>query len=184
MTKYLVHILILMAIAFVLVTVLNNQEHDELPAFAQEDVIAKTHKAKISIKSTSNVTPSLQQLNYLQTDYSALWAHLNHLYNTNNVEAGKEYYTEDFFKAICKKQAPIRGIISRKDKEHNITITEWARDGLVCVGIDSNVVLEYQNAQNEKTHTKATVAFALLFQGEHWRLDAIQFLNEEKYTLE
>lgn len=183
MTKYLIHILILVTIAFVMVTVLNNQEHDELPAFAQVDTIAETHEAAIAIKSTSRVIPSEQQLTFLKTDYSALWAHLNHLYNTNDVAAGKEYYTEDFFKAICEQPAPISRVLNRKDTQHNITITEWARDGLVCVGIDSNVILEYQDDQNETSYTKATIAFALLFQGEHWRLDAIEFINEEKYTL-
>ena len=164
-------------------TVLTNQQSDELPAFARIDKISRAHKTDIEIKTTSIVKPNEQQLAQLKLDYNALWAHLNHLYNTNDVETGKEYYTEGFFKAISIQAKPIHGVFNRKDQEHDITITEWARDGLVCVGIDSNVVLKYQNTKEEIQYTKATIAFALLFEGEHWRIDAINFLSEENYTL-
>lgn len=183
MTKYLIHIFFLVLIAFIVITVLKNQNNETLPSFASVDEIVKSHKTSIQTKVQSIMKPTAQQIEILENDYAAVWAHLNHLYNTNEVEAGKEYYTEDFFKSICNKTNPIKNLFSRKDLKHNLHITEWARDGLVCIATDSNVILEYQTAETELSYTKAHIAVALLLQGEHWRIDAIEFLNEENTTL-
>lgn len=181
--KYFIHIFCIVLIAFVVITVLKNQKQEELPTFVKVDEIAKAHKTEISTSVQSFMKPTEQQIELLEKDYSAMWGHLNHLYASNEVEAGTEYYTEDFFKAICLKTSPVKALLQRKDVKHKLTITEWARDGLVCVGIDSNVILKYQTLQNETFYTKATIAFALLLQGEHWRIDGLKFIEEKKYIV-
>lgn len=183
MTKYLIHIFFVVLVAFVVMTILKNQKEEKLPAFAQVDHIALNHDPKIQTTISSTISPSREQIAILEKDYASIWAHLNHLYASNEVEVGKEYYTKDFFKAISKNASRMQSILKRTDLEHHLEITEWARDGLVCIATDSNVTIEYQTAQKEKFYTKATLVVALLLQGEHWRIDAIEFLNEENIKL-
>ncbi len=184
MFKYVIHTCFIMTIAFVVVMVLKNQKNNAIPAFAQIDTIAGRNKfPELTVQVKSMVIPNEQQIRQFELDYLAIWAHLNHLYNTNDVEAGKEYYTEDFFRAVCHRIKPIRNILERNDITHNTTIKNWSKDGLVCVGIDSNVLLQYRHHQGKTDTVLAHIAFTLLLQGEHWRIDAIEFLHEENYTI-
>lgn len=156
------------------------QSKGELPVFMRADEISRLHETKININIRSPYRPSNYELKKLEEDYSNLWAHLNHLYQTNDVEAGKEYYTEDWFKFICnspqKLQLPLN---SRTDSIHNLSILNWSTDHLVCTAIDSNVVFKYKNPTRKE---KATIAVVLLFQGDNWRLDALRILNIKPLT--
>jgi len=68
-----------------------NERNGEKPIFLRDDKIADTHQTKIKVSVNSIYKPDPIQLKTLQKDYNNLWAHLNHLYETNDVEAGKKY---------------------------------------------------------------------------------------------
>lgn len=158
------------------------QRNSQLPVFLLTDTIAKEHHTEINISISSLYKPDTAEIEILKQDYSAIWAHLNHLYETNDVEKGKEYYTEDWFKQICSHldNKLVPNEVYRKDVEHNLVIENWANDGLVCTAIDRNVVFKYTYANSHTIITKATIAVVLLLQGDHWRIDAIRIINEEK----
>lgn len=155
-----------------------SERNGELPVFMRADLIAENHQTKIDVQVHAIYQPDSFQLEMLKKDYSNIWAHLNHLYHTNDVEAGKEYYTEDWFKQIAghytrKTSSPV----SREDLKHELHIQNWAEDGLVCSLIDSNVVIQYRLTDGKQLRTeKIHLAMALLLQGNHWRVDAIKVL--------
>ncbi len=156
-----------------------NERKGELPIFMRADLIAENHQTKIDVQLHSIYQPDSFQLAMLKKDYSNIWAHLNHLYQTNEVEAGKEYYTEDWFKQITghyrgKASSPV----SRKDLQHELHIQNWSEDGLVCSLIDSNVVVHYRFPNEKQPRVeKMHLAMALLLQGDHWRIDAMRVLK-------
>jgi hypothetical protein len=115
----------------------------------------------------------------LQKDYANIWAHLNHLYQTNDVEAGKEFYTEDWFKQICSHyRNKIDTQIDRKDLNHFLEIQNWSSDGLICTAIDKNVNFIYNYPNHQIKKTRADIAVILHFQGDNWRIDALKILKE------
>ena len=65
------------------------QVKSEMPIFLRSDVIAQSHHTNIDIKVRCLFPPAESEVEMLKSDYSNLWAHLNHLYATNDVEAGK-----------------------------------------------------------------------------------------------
>jgi hypothetical protein len=151
----------------------------EKPIFLQTDEIAHTHQTLINTKIHSLIEPDSFQLETLKTDYSNLWAHLNHLYTTNDIETGKEYYTEDWFKQLNNQYTgKTKAAIVREDKEHNLHIINWDDDNLLCTAIDSNAVLCYYYPDKTIKKTKATLAIVLLLQGDHWRVDALRVISE------
>ncbi len=160
-----------------------NQRSDEKPVFLRTDAIALAHQTSMAVCVESPEKPTAEQLAALTVDYANLWAHLNHLYSTNDVEAGKEYYTEAWFNQLCSHYAGVQPTaISRRDDRHELHLQNWSTDGLVCTALDSNVVLTYQYPDQSAKTTRATIAIALLFQGDHWRIDALRILNESTIT--
>lgn len=156
-----------------------NVRNEEKPVFLRTDEIALNHQTNIQTTIHSVYKPDSLQLETLKKDYSNIWAHLNHLYASNDVEAGKEYYTEDWFKQICSHYNGIQQpLVTRRDEQHELHIQNWASDGLVCTAIDSNVILHYQYPDKANKTTKANLAVVLLFQGDHWRIDAIRVIDE------
>jgi hypothetical protein len=174
----LILIITLIAVFFFLQGRLENKEQ-VLPVFLQQDTIARAHQTKINVKIHSLFIPDSVQVEALKKDYSNLWGHLNHLYTTNDVHAGKEYYTEGWFRQITRhytgaKPQPIK----RTDENHELHIKNWSSDGLVCSAIDSNVVFRYKFPDGTTQTSRANIAIVLLFQGDHWRIDALRVLNE------
>ncbi len=184
MAKYLVHIFFVVLAILAVVVFVSRQETTVLPTFVKTDEIADVHTSKVKLTAETIVDISEEAQEQFKADYSNLWAHLNHLYSTNDVERGKEYYTEDFFKSICKNkhllQAPN---IIREDISHDVVLQSWSWDALVCVGVDTQVILKYIVKDKEPYYTKSKVAFALLFQGDHWRIDGMKFIEEKKYNI-
>lgn len=156
-----------------------NEQKGEKPAFLRHDIIAEVHQTKIKVNIHSIYKPDSVQLETLIKDYGNLWAHLNHLYETNDVEAGKEYYTEDWFKQINHHYNGIQQpSCKRSDEQHELHIENWAWDALVCAVSDSNVIFHYQYPDNTLKTTKANLELVLLFQGDHWRIDALRVISE------
>jgi hypothetical protein len=156
-----------------------NTNESEIPVFLSQDQIAEDHQTKILIYTHSLYQPDSLQQDILKKDYSNIWAHLNHLYATDDVKKGKDYYTEDWFKKITKHdQGIIPPAFSRTDQQHELHIENWAWDGLACTAIDSNLVLKYYHQNHLFKTTKAHIAVVLLYQGDHWRLDALRVINE------
>lgn len=150
------------------------------PAFLSTDAIANAHQTKVEVSVNSIYKPDPEQLEIVKRDYSNLWAHLNHLYATNDVVAGKEYYTEPWFRQLCshyKNGVEVTGI-RREDVSHHLTIQNWASDGLVCTAIDNNLVFNYHYPDKSFVTTRANIALVLLYQGDHWRIDAMRVINE------
>lgn len=149
------------------------------PIFLEVDQTALNHHTKIQISVESIYKPNQFQLEVLKNDYANIWAHLNHLYQTNEVEVGKEYYTEDWFKQLCSTyEKPIKNPIQRTDLNHELHIKNWSTDALVCTAIDSNVVFKTTYPNQKTTQSLATLAVVLHFQGDHWRIDALKILSE------
>lgn len=151
----------------------------EKPVFLRTDKIAETHHTKIDIRVHSLHEPDSAEQAALKKDYGNLWAHLNNLYGTNDIEAGKEYYTEDWFKQINHHyEGIIKPVVTRTDEQHQLHIQNWATDGLVCTAIDSNVVFKYSYADKPVQLSRVHLAVVLLYQGDHWRLDAMRVLDQ------
>jgi hypothetical protein len=155
-----------------------------LPVFLQYDPIAKAHNSAIDLTvHCGGLRPNESQLEILKTSYDALWAHLNYLYRSNDVEKGKEYYTEEWFRVLCKDNPPAFLLpVTRLDITHDLHVIDWSTDGLVCALVDSNVNLKYTystaRGRDSSIYTKANYAITLLFQGDHWRLDAFHLMGE------
>lgn len=179
MIRYvLIFIIGVTALYFFLQGRLNNHE-ETLPVFLQQDKLATAHQTKISVQVHSLFKPDSIQLETLKKDYSNLWAHLNHLYATNDVNAGKEYYTEGWFKQITRHYTGAHPQpLQRTDENHELHIQNWSGDALVCSLIDSNVVFTYRLPDGTLQNSRANLAMVLLFQGDHWRIDALRVLQE------
>jgi len=154
------------------------QRSSEKPVFMQNDLIAESHQTEIDIKIHSLYRPDSFQLSMLKKDYSNIWAHLNYLYETNDVEKGKEYYSEKWFKQIANHYKDVsETMVTRHDKTHQLHIINWSEDGLICNLIDSNVQLHYTFPNKTTQDYTNTIAMALVFQGDHWRIDAMKVLE-------
>jgi hypothetical protein len=156
-----------------------NERNGEKPVFLRTDKIAEVHRTKINVSIHSIYRPDSTQLEVLKKDYSNLWAHLNYLYETNDVETGKAYYTEGWFKQINHHfSGTLNTGIKRSDLQHELHIENWAADGLVCTVTDSNLVFHYQYPDNTTRTSKANLQMVLLYQGDHWRIDALRMKYE------
>jgi hypothetical protein len=179
MIRLLFIILISMTVTLLFLQGRLNERNGKKPVFLSNDEIADAHHTTINVSYHSIYKPDSFQLETLKKDYSNLWAHLNHLYATNEVEAGKEYYTEDWFKQIYHHHnGKIDAKIKRNDEQHELHIQNWAWDGLVCAATDSNVILHYQYPDKSFKTTKANLELVLLYQGDHWRIDALRVIGE------
>ena len=155
--------------------------NDELPVFLRTDKRALAHHTQIQTTIHSLYRPDSLQLETLKKDYANAWAHLNYLYATNNVEAGKEYYTEDWFKQMVRHyNGKVKTNIIRYDEQHHLHIQNWASDGLACTAIDSNLVFKTIYPGNKIRRSRVHLAVVLLFQGDHWRIDALRVLRKEQ----
>lgn len=157
-----------------------NERTGEKPVFLREDTITAAHQTNIHITARSLYKPDSVQIEALKKDYSNLWAHLNHLYETNDIETGKEYYTEDWFKQINHHyNGKLRFTIKRSDLQHEVHIENWSSDGLVCTLTDSNLIFRYQYPDQTIRKTKVILEMVLLYQGDNWRIDALRLKKEE-----
>lgn len=150
----------------------------EKPIFLDVDGISSSQSTSIVTTIHSFYKPNAGQLVAFKRDYAAIWAHLNYLYSTGDVAKGKEYYTQDWFKMICNEyKQPLSTNITRYDASHNLHIINWSFDGLVCNIIDSNVVIKTYYKNNLIDSVKSSYAIALLFQGDHWRIEGLKQLD-------
>lgn len=155
-----------------------------LPGFLRHDLLAAEHNSAITVTvDCGGLRPNEVQLDKLSKDYDALWAHLNYLYQTNDVEKGKEHYTEEWFRLICNSN-PVAYLlpVTRTDLSHNLHIIDWSTDGLVCAAIDSKVQFRYSYITSGKkdsaVYCQTNFAITLLYQGDNWRIDALHILSE------
>jgi hypothetical protein len=173
---------VVLAVAFLFLQSRQIDRGFELPIFLRQDTVAADHDPDICITVGSRVRPTPAQLEALVTDYSALWAHLNHLYRTNDVRAGKEYYTEEWFRLVCLHNPAVLPLpVVRQDLSHDVRIIDWSSDGLVCTLVDSNLIFRYVYSLSPGIDSVAfstvSVAIGLLYQGDHWRIDAWRYLD-------
>lgn len=166
-------------VAYLVLEGISNKQMTILPPFLLNDNIAEKHRTNIKLISEAPITPTPYNLEILKTDYQNIWAHLNHLYQTNDVIAGKEYYTEAWFKQLTHQfENKTINPILRKDLQHELHLQNWSTDALVCTAIDSNLVFQYTLPNKKIKYTKANLAIVLLYQGDHWRIDAMRILEE------
>lgn len=175
------YLLALLAVLIFTVLTLRSKHYErsgKLPIYLKADPIAEGHETVINFKNHSKIKIDEGEVDKLLKDYKSLWAHLNYLYTSGDVVAGKEYYTEDFFKSLCVEDEynpPFT--IKRQDLEHNFYLQNWSKDNLVCTLIDSNAVFKHSFPSGKEEVKTQIMALVLLFQGDHWRLDAIKYLN-------
>jgi hypothetical protein len=159
MLRILFIALLILVAGFLLLQVRLNKRSDEPPVFLRTDNITNAHQTNINVQVHAIYQPDSFQLSVLKKDYSNIWAHLNHLYATNDVAAGKEYYTEDFFKQINHHYTGTAApAITRTDIRHNLQIQNWGWDGLVCTAIDSGVVFSYRYPHSTRTLPRRPLA--------------------------
>ena len=170
----------ILLVVFFYFQIMKNEKIEDIPIFLKTDVISQNHNSKLELTFHSRYKPDSFQIEVLKNDYNNLWAHLNYLYHTNDVLAGKEYYTEPWFKSISGNyniETP-KNVIVRKDIQHHLHIQNWSTDGLVCTAIDSNVVLSYTYPDSTTIIKQVNIAIVLLYQGDHWRIDAMSLMDE------
>ncbi|WP_339876630.1 hypothetical protein [uncultured Algoriphagus sp.] len=170
----------LFIVGFLLITMARiKNTNDQVPYFLRYDSLAINSDPAVDLKVKSNYIPTEQQLEKLQNDYAAIWAHLNYLYQHPNPEPSKERFTEHFYLNLANnyKEGQL-GAIERKDLSHSLIIKTWSRDGLSCNLVDSLAKFSYRFPDGSIETSSATIAVSLLFQGDNWRLDAIRFIDE------
>jgi hypothetical protein len=171
---------VMVLLVFAVLQIRERQVLQEVPIFLKTDEIANAHKTKIGIHLQSKYKPDSSQLDVLKSDYSNIWAHLNYVYETNDITAGKEYYTEALMKQMSTNyEGKLKSsFIKRQDIKHNLYIQNWSTDGLVCTAIDSNVELKFVYNNSLVKVIQVNLALVLLYQGDHWRIDALRVLDE------
>lgn len=180
-TNQMIYILLIGAISsYIALQIIHRSTSQELPLFIREDKIIQDHETHIDIEIISKYKPDSFQLIDLKLDYKNLWAHFNHIYETNDILAGKEYYTEAWMRQLTRNdEGNIEATgIKRRDIKHSLIIHNWSADGLVCTAIDSNVELVYTYPDGITQVKQAKIALILLYQGDHWRVDAMRVINE------
>ncbi|MGR3811926.1 hypothetical protein [Jiulongibacter sp. NS-SX5] len=177
--KYLKYILTILIGVYLYLIIQERERNDPLPIFLVTDTTAEEHSTEIEVNVHSMFKPDTSDINRLKKDYSAIWAHLNHLYATNDMRTGKEYYTENFYKQICDgPNDPQEANLTRQDLSHELHIINWSSDNLVCTAIDSNTVFSFQLLEKQSFTNTHHIAMVLLFQGDHWRVEAMRYLNQ------
>jgi hypothetical protein len=178
MIRILFILFIVLSVGFLFLQGRTIKRSSEKPIFLQTDLVAKAHQTNIDVTIHSNYTPNNAQLENLKTDYSNLWAHLNHLYKTNDIITGKEYYSEAWFRQIAHHYDRFsHSFIERIDLNHDLHIQNWSSDGLVCTVID-NVTLQYVYPSEKILTSNANLAIVLLYEGDHWRVDGMSVLKD------
>ena len=180
MSRIFYGILAMVLLVFIVLQIIERQRNQEVPVFLRTDDITNAHKTEIDIQLQSKYKPDSFQLVVLKSDYSNIWAHLNYVYETNDILVGKEYYTEAWLRQMSTNyEGKLNtSAIKRLDIKHNLCIQNWATDGLVCAAIDSNVELKYIYPDSLIKITQTNFALVLLYQGDHWRIDALRVMNE------
>ncbi len=156
---------------------LSCSQKDELntrPFFIQNDAIADSHITQLVFEDNSLTTISETDQQQLIEDYKNIWAHLNHLYATNDVVAGKRYYTEAFFDWLCTDHEISPELLTRKDIHHQLTLTHYSNNGLLAIVKDELLVEYYWNEKQIKKE-KIKIGMALQKLDEKWCIDAIYF---------
>jgi hypothetical protein len=151
-------------------------DREGLPDYVRLDRIAQNHQPEMRWNRHSIFPPDSQSMEEFMRDYAALWAHLNHLRQSNDVLAGKGYYTENWFRQICLNPIRCETNNKRRDLSHRIGIENWSQDKLICT-LSDTVRFHYEEAGSART-SEALVWAVMLKQGDHWRLDAIRFGSE------
>lgn len=176
--KYLLYTVFGISLLFLYLRSDRYQKNSELPVFLRHDPIAENHSTRINISVESMITPDTLQLELFRWNYGNLWAHLNNSFETNDVVSGKEYYTENWYNQICQgDNSVLKTKLKRTDLSHNVHIINWSPDNLACSIIDSNAVFRHEWSNRkifERTHH---IAMVLLYEGDHWRIDSIKYLN-------
>lgn len=177
--KYI--LMVLISLGLMVLFLQTRLKHSDLdkPVFLKVDDIVNNHQTKINIAVQSFYKPNKEQLIAFEKDYSAIWAHLNYMYNTGDILKGKEYYTQNWFKLVANEyKTPLKTGLQRIDSVHNVKLINWSFDGLVCNIIDSGVVLKTKY-NNKVIDTQVEhFVIALLFQGDHWRIEGLRQLGK------
>lgn len=175
--RYLFILFFIILAVFVFLKTELNPELPARPAFMEEDAIAADHKTNMRFSVKADIQPDSVQQSALVRDYNALWAHLNDLYGTGNIEAMREYTTEPMFRQLCgHDRQTVQGTITRSDINHHAGIINWSADGLVCNLMDTVTIKTVYPAKAPEI-AQWVVAMALLYQGDHWRLDGMRLLT-------
>lgn len=178
--KYFLLFYFILSIWFITTNSFQNEIKSEIPSFVIPDSVAAdtTAKLKLIIPASISINPDARL--DLQKDYKAIWQHLNHFYKNNDPIIGKEYYTQQWFELISKDfHKPITSPITRQDHNHELHIQSWSDDGLICTAIDSNLILSYHyptNTGDSLVKDTTHIALILFYQGEHWRIHAMNHL--------
>ncbi|MEN2281456.1 hypothetical protein AAGF08_04900 [Algoriphagus sp. SE2] len=156
------------------------KKNDEIPYFLRYDSLAANANPRIELKVESSIDPSEEQLEKLVTDYAAIWAHLNRLFQDPDPKPSKERLTERFYLHLANNYVDgPSSSIKRKDLSHFIQIKTWSKDGLSCNILDQNAEFSFEFPDGTIQKTNYSIAVSLLFQGDNWRLDAIRFIEEK-----
>lgn len=165
-------------IMIVIIYVIRYNKHNPTmlsPYYLQSDLREQKENTDIFVKNKSITQISNSQIEIIKKDYQKIWLFLDKLHNTNDILSGKKYFTEEFYKfLLVNHKSGYAGNFSRKTYNHDISIVNITPDGLICALIDSNILVKYETPLYYYFDT-VHVAVVLLYQGENWRVDALQF---------
>lgn len=167
-------------LSFAILRIINKTPGQELPLFLKQDEIVENLKTPVEVKIHSKYKPDSFLLENLKSDYRNIWAHINHFYMTNDIMAGKEYYTESWMRQLSSNYDPHFRVndLKRSVVSHHLYIQNWSTDGLVCTAIDSNAEFIYHYPNGQMYAVKTSIATILLYQGDHWRIDALRVIDQ------
>jgi hypothetical protein len=167
-------ILILLCGGLLLLQSIHSEPTPEQPAFLKVDHLALSHHSKATMEVQCLFIPTVSQLSKLDSDYSALWSHLNQLYQTNDLLGGKEYFSEAWFRNVCRNEkSTVPLLVTRNDLMHHLIIRNWAWDGLACSLTDSAAVFHYRFQDGAEKIEQMNIEMSLVFQGDNWRIDGM-----------
>ena len=172
--KYYFTIIILIALSFYVILLYRNDTKLSTPYYRTSEMYENNQYPTYAFSNKSFNAISFDRIEKIKKDYLFIWSALDLIHNTNDINESKKYCTEEFYKQLSTNYFPVPNIrFHRTSLTHHLSIMAISPDGLICSIIDSNLLIKYLTPTFYYFDT-INVAVILFYQGENWRIDALQ----------
>ena len=172
--KYYFPIFFLFGLSVYLIFLYRNETKLSTPYFRTNESNVKYLIPTYEIHNQSFISISSDRIEKLKKDYLSIWSTLDLLHNYIDIYKINEFCTEEYYKQLTNNYFLNNNFgLQRNSLTHHVNIMTISPDGLICSIIDSNLILKYSTPTFYYFDT-INVAMFLFYQGENWRVDAIQ----------